>query len=171
MENKCIHCGAEIEIGSKFCNHCGKKQAKVYTKKMTRNRLSTKDFITKINSWLAENPCIANVKCRFDINGGFGFLIDKFYLDAIEFEYELFNSPNTNQYRVAEISQYILWSGIHGKTGADILAKWKTENPNIVVVSSASGSHTSGKKDIILGDFNNSKKVQVFVLYKEKRQS
>ena len=171
MNNKCIYCGAEIEIGSNFCNHCGKKQARVYTARMERNGLSTADFIIQINNALAQNPCIANVKCRFELKGGMGLFIDKFNLNAVEFEYELFSSPNIYQYRVAELSQYILWSSRHGKTGADLLEEWKAQNPNCTVVSSTSGSHSKGNKTSLTGDWGTSRKVQVFVLYKEITQN
>ena len=56
MENKCIYCGAEIEAGSKFCNHCGKKQVVKY--KMS---FENKGFFNHLMQSLLGKPKVSQV--------------------------------------------------------------------------------------------------------------
>lgn len=169
MANKCIHCGKEIEVGSLFCNHCGKKQAKIYYQRfLSRHHNGSVRIIYGVNQWFSDNPCVANVSCRINTKTGIGLLTNKFVIDSVEIKYELLNAPNIYKYEIEEVSNTTLFSGFGINSSDELIARWKESNPDKIVVYYTGGSHSRGTS--VFFDIGNRKKVQSFVLYKKERQ-
>lgn len=165
--NQCIYCGKEIQPGSEYCNHCGKKQVRLYTKVFNRKNMQNEEFISMINTWLASNKRIANVKCDMMTNTGYGLLVNQYFLDSVALKFELFSKPNENQYAMVELKRY----GLTQTSTRDLLEEWKAHNPTAKVVKTAGGTTMRGKPgmDLVngLGANNNA---QLFVLFKVPRK-
>lgn len=166
VEGKCMYCGKDISSDSEFCNHCGKKQVEEYVKVFNRYNMNNDEFIASINSWLASNPKIANVKCEFNMRTGYGFLVNKYLLDSVALKYELFKNNNENQYAIVELKKF----GFYQKSSDALLEEWKANNPNAVVLKRSGGRHSRGDEGHELfwgiGANNNT---QLFVFFKFKR--
>lgn len=166
-EGKCMYCGKDISPESKFCRHCGKKQVEEYEKVFNRYNMSNAEFIASINSWLANNPKIANVKCEFNIRTGFGLFVNKYLLDSVALKYEMFESNNENQYAIVELKKF----GFYQKSSDALLAEWQNNNPNAIVLKRNGGRHSRGDAGHELfwgiGANNNT---QLFVFFKFKRK-
>ena len=166
IEGKCMYCGKDISSDSEFCNHCGKKQAEEYIKIFNRQRMNNDEFIASINSWLANNPKIANVKCEFNTRTSFGLLVNKYLLDSVALKYELFKNNNENQYGIVELKKF----GLYRKSSDALLAEWQAHNPNAVVLKQSGGSHSRGEAGHeLFGGIGASNNTQLFVFFKFKR--
>lgn len=169
MNNKCMYCGAEIEIGSLYCNHCGKKQTKTYTAHFdARFNNSSNGIIAEINDWLYNNPCLANVRCKVSTRHGLGLLANKYVIEYVDFTYELFDAPNTYGYIFEEVSSTTLFSGIGVSSTEQLIEKWRMNHPGCIIIDSFGGTHSRGRNPLF--DIGNQKKSQVFLLYKVKRE-
>lgn len=167
VEGKCMYCGKEILPENKFCSHCGKKQTEEYVKIFNRDNMDNSEFIASINSWLANNPKIANVKCEFNKRTGYGILVNEFFLDSVALKYELFENDNENQYAIVEIKNF----GYYRKSTDSLLAEWQEHNPDAVILKRSGGTHSRGQEgyelDSGIGADNNT---QLFVFFKFKRK-
>lgn len=166
-DNKCIYCGNEITPGSEYCSHCGKKQVKTYTKIFNRQNMSNEEFINMINTWLASNDRVANVECEMMTNTGYGFLVNKYFLDSVALKFEVFKNPNKNQYALTSISKF----GFRRTSTTDIINEWKLHNPTAKIIKTAGGTTMRGDQGAELingvGARNNA---QLFVLFKIPRE-
>lgn len=166
-DNKCIYCGNEITPGSEYCSHCGKKQVKTYTKIFNRQNMSNEEFINMINTWLASNDRVANVECEMMTNTGYGFLVNKYFLDSVALKFEVFKNPNKNQYALTSISKF----GFRRTSTTDIINEWKLHNPTAKIIKTAGGTTMRGDQGVELingvGARNNA---QLFVLFKIPRE-
>ncbi|MDE5604753.1 MAG: hypothetical protein K2I73_04125 [Eubacterium sp.] len=166
IEGKCMYCGKDISSDSEFCSFCGKKQVEEYVKVFNRYNMNNAEFIASINSWLASNPKIANVKCEFNTRTGYGLLANKYLLDSVALKYELFKNNNENQYGIVELKKF----GLYQKSSDALLSEWQAYNPNAVVLKRSGGRHSRGKVGHELfwgiGAKNNT---QLFVFFKFKR--
>lgn len=166
-DNKCIYCGKEITPGSEYCSHCGKKQAKTYTKIFNRENMSNEEFINMINTWLASNNRIANVECKMITNTGYGFLVNKYFLDSVALKFEVFKNPNENQYALTSISKF----GFKRTSTNEMIEEWKLHNPTAKIVKTAGGTTMRGDEGAELfngvGARNNA---QLFVFFKIPRE-
>ena len=169
MENKCIHCGAEIEAGSKFCNHCGKKQVVKYKMSFeNKGFFSSKKIIDEVNQWLAANNCVSNVSCKVNSRTSPGIFANRYVITDITLEYELLESPNRFSYHMEELSSLTLFSGIGINTTDELVDRWKEKNPDKTVVCySGGGSHSRGQTFNLMIGIGNQKTVQTFLLYRE----
>lgn len=166
VEGKCMYCGKDISSDSEFCNHCGKKQVEEYVKVFNRYNMNNDEFIASINSWLASNPKIANVKCEFNMRTGYGFLVNKYLLDSVALKYELFKNNNENQYAIVELKKF----GFYQKSSDALLEEWKANNPNAIVLKRSGGKHSRGKEghELFLG-IGAKNNTQLFIFFKFKR--
>lgn len=166
-DSKCIYCGKEITPGSEYCSHCGKKQVKTYTKIFNRENMSNEEFINMINTWLASNDRVANVECEMMTNTGYGFLVNKYFLDSVALKFEVFKNPNKNQYALTSISKF----GFKRTSTTDMINEWKIHNPKAKIVKTAGGTTMRGQQGAEL--FNGagaSNNTQLFVLFKIPRE-
>lgn len=165
--DKCIYCGQEIQPGSEYCSHCGKKQVKTYTKIFNRQNMNNEEFINMINTWLASNSRIANVECKMMTNTGYGLLVNQYFLDSVALKFELFRNPNENQYAIAELKRY----GLKHTSTRELLDEWKLHNPNAKIIDTAGGTTMRGRSGMELtnglGANNNA---QLFVFFKVPRK-
>lgn len=165
--NKCIYCGQEIQPGSEYCSHCGKKQVKTYTKIFNRQKMNNEEFINMINTWLASNSRVANVECKMMTNTGYGLLVNQYFLDSVALKFELFRNPNENQYAIAELKKY----GLKHTSTRELLDEWKLHNPNAKIIDTAGGTTMRGQSGMELtnglGANNNA---QLFVFFKVPRK-
>lgn len=163
----CMHCGAEIADGSKFCNSCGKKQTMRYNQTFRRENLSEEEFIERINAWFAQYSQVANVQAEMQLGHGVGMLVNKYVLNAVSIEYEVFKGENTNQYAMVQLSKFGLT-----RTDTDrLLEQWKQANPGATIVRTAGGVHQRGDTgSLMLGGVGASNKTQLYVLFKFDRK-
>lgn len=163
----CKNCGKELNQGSIFCSACGVKQTNIYTKVFTRNGLSEKDFINSINAWLAANPKIANVKCKFESDTSFGLLANKNQLNSFSVEYELYENNNLNQYALVKEECY----NIMTKKVKDYVEEWKISHPNLKLVNWQGGTHSRGKAgNVLIGGLGAANRLNVYIFYKFARK-
>lgn len=166
MKN-CIYCGHEIPSDHKFCGKCGKEQVKKYTQTFRRINISESEFIEKINRWFASYPNVANVKGEFLLNHSFGMLVNKYTLDALSIEYELFKGENENQYAVVDLTKF----GFTRTDSKDLLAQWQSVNPNATIVTYSGGHNARGSSgSLALGGFGATNNTQLYVLFKFNRK-
>ena len=162
----CIYCGGEIPQDSAFCSKCGKKQVKVYQQTFRRENMSEDQFIDQINRWFAQYPHVANVKGKFLVHHSVGLMVNKYVLDALAIEYELLSGTNQNQYAVVSLESTGL---VKTKTDA-LLARWREQNPDAVVVAREGGVNQRGSTgSLVLGGVGAMNKTQLYVLFKVKR--
>jgi hypothetical protein len=128
--------------------------------------MSEAQFIEAINQWFAKYPRVANVKGSFKLGNGLGLMVNKYTLDALSIEYELFNTENTNQYAVVALHNTNLI-----KTSTDqLLAKWKAANPQATVIARNGGTNQRGSTgSLVLGGIGAVNKTQLYVLFKFPR--
>lgn len=163
---QCMYCQGEIAEGSSFCNHCGKKQVKVYTQTFRREGLSEDVFIQKINEWFQAYPQVANVKGKFLLSSHVGMFVNKYRMDALAIEYEVLNGHNTNQYAVVSLSK----TGLIKLETDRVLAQWQQNNPGATVINTSGGVHQRGDSgSLIIGGFGAVNKTQLYVLFKYDR--
>ena len=165
---KCVFCGKEIDSKNRFCSYCGKNQVKTYTQVFRRETVNTKEFINTINKWLADNPRIANVKCKMETNTGYGAIVNHYNLEEVKFEFELFNSINQNQYALTELSSLNLYT----KSTDALIAEWKKVNPEAKVINTAGGTHSRSKNGSFTPNgVGATNKTQLFVFFKFDRNA
>ncbi len=163
----CMYCQAAIADGSTFCSACGKKQTLIYQQTFVRDRMDQDTFIANINAWFAQYPQVANVKATIHLGDGFGFLTNKYRLDAVSIEYELFSGENTNQYGFVALKKF---GFIKNSTDA-LLAEWLQANPGATVVARNGGVHQRGDTGaLMLGGIGANNLTELFVLFKFNRQ-
>lgn len=163
----CLFCQAELPENAAFCPACGKKQVVRYTQTFRRGSMKEEDFIAQINAWFAQYPQVANVKGEFLLGHGVGLLVNKYTLDALSIEYEVFSGQNTNQYAVVQLSEF----GFTHKETADLLAKWKAANPAATVIRTAGGVNQRGSTgSLMMGGLGAKNKAQLYVLFKFDRK-
>lgn len=164
--NFCIHCGLEIQPGSEYCSHCGKKQVQRYTKQFTRSNMSNDEFIQMVNTWLASNSRIANVTCQMQTSTGYGMLVNQYFLDHVVLQFELFNKPNQMQYAIVELKKY----GYKKTETAQLLAEWQAANPTAKVLSRDGGTTMRGQSgSLLMNGLGASNNAQLFVFFKFPR--
>lgn len=172
MNNKCIYCGAEIQVGSTYCSKCGKKQTTMYYKCFDSNTYDHDTLIPVVNNWLSQNPMAANISCKMHIRTGLGLLANKYVLESIELTYELLNAPNIYQYALEEVENFTFFSGFGIDSASELLMEWHNQNPDKIIVDQCGGSHSRGHAGLnMIFDIGNRKKIQVFVFFKEKRKN
>ena len=163
----CIHCGFEIADGSAFCNACGKKQVLRYNQTFQRGDMSEDEFIDRINAWFAQYPNVANVKAEMLLGRGFGMMVNKYVLNALSIEYEVFKGENNNQYALVQLSKF----GFTCTETDQLLAQWKAANPGATVVRTAGGVHQRGDAgSLAFNGFGASNKTQLYVFFKYDRK-
>ncbi len=162
----CMYCNAPLQEGAAFCSTCGKKQVTVYRQTFRRENLREDAFIQKINDWFAAYPQVANVKGTFLLKHKTGLMVNKYVLDALSIEYEMFKGGNQNQYAVVHLAE-------HGITRTEtnvLLARWKQNNPYATVVKTDGGINQRGTTgSLALGGFGAMNHSQLYVLFKFDR--
>lgn len=129
--------------------------------------MSNEEFINMINTWLASNDRVANVECEMMTNTGYGFLVNKYFLDSVALKFEVFKNPNKNQYALTSISKF----GFKRTSTTDMINEWKIHNPKAKIVKTAGGTTMRCPQGAEL--FNGagaSNNTQLFVLFKIPRE-
>ena len=163
----CIHCHAEIADGSKFCSACGKKQAVRYRQVFDRGNMKEEEFLAKINAWFAQYPHVANVTGEFLLTHGTGLLVNKYVLQALAIEYEVFSGENENQYGVVALKRF----GLIRTETDELLAEWLKANPGATVVHRQGGGNQRGNTgSLAFGGFGANNNTQLYVLFKFDRK-
>ncbi len=162
----CIKCKREIGDNDTFCPGCGTKQTPVYKEVFLRNGLSDDEFIDNINKWFQWHPKAANVKATFDMDTAVGLLVNKYKLNKLTIEYELFDTDNKNQYGIVKEEKF----GFIKKSAKDYVAEWKTERPNVTVVNWSGGVHTRGSTaSHLMNGLGGKNRMTVYILFKFPR--
>jgi len=162
----CKKCGKEIPDKSAFCPECGAKQVDTYKEVFVRNGLAEKDFIENINKWFQWHPKAANIKCTFNMNTDIGLLVNKYTLNQVVLEYELFDKENSNQYGLVKEETLALAK----QSIKEYVGKWTEEHPNCKVVTWQGGTHTRGSTaSHLLGGLGARNRMSVYILFKFPR--
>lgn len=165
---KCLYCNAEIPEGSAFCTACGKKQVEKYKKVFTKGSMTEDEMIDQINQWFANNPRVANVSASISLKSGFGLLTNKYILDTVSVEYELFKDNNLNQYAMLNLNKF----GLVGTTTDKMLEDWKKKNPGAKVVARNGGRNARGQTgSLMLGGLGASNRTQLYIIFKYNRKT
>ena len=126
-----------------------------------------KEFIEHINFWFASNPCAANIKCRFDLEQGFGFFANRYVLRSFEIEYELFSTVCSNSYYL--FSEEV--SSLHRMSVKKYVEDWKAVNPAASVVNWSGGTNARGNIGALCIGFGAANHLNVFMLVKYPRDA
>ncbi len=162
----CINCGVKLEDGQKFCPQCGKKQVLTYTQVFQRGNLSEEELINNINLWFQSNPKAANISCKFEMDTSIGFLANKYQLNKVVLEYELFKGENQNQYALVKEETM----GLTKTKVKDYMTEWKASHPNVKVVDWEGGTHARGSTvSHLMGGFGARNRMEVYILFKFPR--
>lgn len=162
----CSHCGREIGDNDAFCPGCGKKQVTTYKEVFVRNGLSEQDFINNINKWFQYHPNVANVSCTFGLDTAIGLLANKYALNQFVIEYELFATPNSNQYGLVKEEKM----GLTKTDTKEFVGEWKRSHPNVTIVNWKGGTHARGTTaSHLLGGLGARNQLNVYILFKFPR--
>ena len=162
----CIKCGKEIDSQNLFCPACGAKQVQTYKEVFQRNGISEEDFIANINRWFQYHPNVANVSCSFDIDTAIGLLANKYELNSLRLEYELFDQPNVNQYALVKEESIAL----KRTETKEFISSWQASHPNVRIVSWQGGTHSRGHvASHLLGGLGARNRLNVYILFKFPR--
>lgn len=165
--SKCLYCHAEISEGSKYCPACGKKQVKIYTHTFRNCHKEEEDFIKEINEWFKSNTKVANVKAKMHIEEAWGFFVNKYVLERVYIEYELFDEDNVNRYAILPVNHFDLYK----ENTKRMLVRWENENPGAIVIDTVGGTHQRGQANSILFDgFGAHNHAQIYVFFKFNRK-
>jgi len=134
---QCRACLRELNIKDKTCKFCGTSTAERYTEFFNRSWQNQNQFIAEINGWLSENPRMANLTCKFYYKAGFGFLGLSAFLNGVEFEYELLEGENKNQYAVDRFRNIKFFRRI---SQSEAIGEWYDKHPNAKIVRAEEGT-------------------------------
>lgn len=163
----CIKCGKEIGTNDAFCPICGAKQAPTYKEVFVRNGIKEQDFIANINKWFQWHPKAANITCKFDMDTAIGLLANKYELNRLEIEYELFEHDNENQYGLVKEETIALTK----KSAKDYINEWKQSHPNVKIVNWEGGTHSRGQTvSHLLGGLGARNRLNLYILFKFPRK-
>ena len=162
----CMYCRREIPAQSEFCMHCGQKQVIKYTQVFQRGKMKEDEFINQINMWFAQYPTVANVKASFKLHDAVGLMVNKKVLDSVAIEYEVFKSPNQNQYAIVNLEKF----GFHNTSEEAMLARWQESNPGAKIISKGGGAWMRGESgSLMLNGLGASNRRQIYILFKFDR--
>ncbi len=163
----CKKCGKQLADSDLFCSGCGTKQVEIYKEVFVRNNLSEDEFISNINKWFQWHPKAANIKCTFDKDTAVGLLVNKYELNSLTIEYELYENDNTNQYGLVKEEQINL-TGISVK---DFVSEWEKSHPQVKIVNWSGGTHSRGSTaSHMLGGLGARNRMNVYILFKFPRK-
>lgn len=164
----CKSCGKELREDDLFCPRCGTKQVTVYKEIFQRNGMPEKDFIANINKWFQWHPKAANITCHFDMDTSLGLLANKYELNRLVIEYELYEHENEYQYGlVKEDTLDLMRRNIKEYVGA-----WQQSHPNTKIVKWEGGTHSRGQAGSqLFGGMGASNRMNVYILFKFRRNN
>ena len=163
----CKKCGKEIADNSTFCSECGAKQVDIYKEVFVRKGTDEKEFLANINKWFQTHPKAANIKCSLEMDASVGLMANKYTLNQVVLEYELFATDNTNQYAIVKEESYALAK----MSTKDYVGKWTEQHPNCKVVTWKGGVHTRGSTGShLLGGFGATNRMNVYIFFKFPRK-
>lgn len=138
----CPECGKAFE-GSNFCAHCGSpRKAKHRWEFPIKGKMSATDFESILNSWLADNPYVTDLKLHLETDTRLHglYIPNQFPVKRASIEYRVDSKPQNYQYGLAFTYNCRLL-GTLGYSYDKHIAKWNKNNADCSVIS----THGTGR--------------------------